>query len=486
MASHNIPIIARGQVIEDYELEFNGRHGAKFRAPDVLKHLPALLPDREEMARLYDLTLDDILAYLARLIDRLAAPDNPHLEWAFALAEDFSDVPASIMRERFAITLRTLANPAHLEAMIRTVGRENLDGWNQGTRPSGRISHVRAMGVPTVHAIAGNGPSVSIISFVNNALIRGYALVKLPSNEPALSVAVARTAIDMDPDHPLSKSFSVAYWRGGDERVESRIYNPRHFEKIAAWGGFATLKHLAGYIRPGLELVAFDPKISRAILGRETLQSDVAMREAAVRLAADVGYNNQNSCASCRVAYIVSDSSPAALKALERFGQYVYDEIQMLPVGLSSAVPYPDAKLAAQVDGLAMLDDEFRVIGGDRRGSVIVSLNGEQVDFADDLKDRILNIVPVADYREIFRYITRDVQSVGVYPEYVRDEVRTPLALRGAQRITSLGFMNQTDAATNPHDGMETLRRLTTWIVAEDGMTNEASAPWRARLTELN
>ena len=484
MAIHNIPIVARGEVIEDYELEFNGRHGAKFRAPDILKYLPKLVPDRNEMARLYDLSLDDILAYIARLAERLAA-GNAHLDWAFALSDDFSDVPGSIMRERFGIALRNLTNPVILEAMIGTVGRENLDGWKEGTRPSGRISHVRAMGVPTVHAVAGNGPSVSIHTFVQNALIRGYALVKLPSNELGLCVAVARTAIEMDPDHPISKSFSCAYWRGGDTQVESKIYNPRHFEKIAAWGGFASLKHIAGYIRPGLELVAFDPKISRAILGPETLQSDAAMREAAIRLAADVGYNNQNSCASCRVAYVVSDGSAASTEALERFGHYVYDEMQALPAGLSSPALHPDAKLAAQVDGLAMLDDEFRVIGGDRRGSVIVSLNGEQVDFADDLKDRTLNIVPVADYTEIYRYITRDVQSVGVYPEYVRDEVRTPLALRGAQRITSLGYMNQVDAATNPHDGMEPLRRLTTWIVAEDGISNAAPAPWRERLEEV-
>ena len=57
---------------------------------------------------------------------------------------------------------------------------------------------------------------------------------------------------------------------------------------------------------------------------------------------------------------------------------------------------------------------------------------------------------------------------MGVYPESVRDELKLQLALHGVQRVTSLGYMLNYDALTVPHDGTEALRRMATWVVAED------------------
>ena len=69
------------------------------------------------------------------------------------------------------------------------------------------------------------------------------------------------------PDHPVTKHLAVAYWRGGDEALESRIYQPHNIEKICAWGGFASVKHVTKYIQPGIELISLDPKRSAGIVG---------------------------------------------------------------------------------------------------------------------------------------------------------------------------------------------------------------------------
>src|SRR3546814_9624128 len=77
-----------------------------------------------------------------------------------------------------------------------------------------------------------------------NAISRSDAIIKTPSNDPVTATAVARTMIDMDPDHPLTRHLSVAYWKGGDEEVEQFLYDPIGIEKIVAWGGFNGIKHL--------------------------------------------------------------------------------------------------------------------------------------------------------------------------------------------------------------------------------------------------
>lgn len=480
MTEFRIPIIARGEVIEDYEVTHKGRYGASFICPDPTRYLSRiLLPNRRELEAMYELSLDDVLDYLVEYGKHLRLETNPHLQWALELAKTFNDVPNHLVETAVSRFHSTFLDRAHLEQMVATVGREHLDGWQPYPRSSGRIASIRAFGVPTAHVIAGNGPGPAMMTFIRNALIRGYAIVKIPSNELGTAVALARTAIDMAPDHPLTKAFSCVYWRGGDEAFETKLYHPRNVERIVAWGGFASVTHIAKYIRPGIDLVTFDPKISRSILGEGTLDSDATMQEAAMRVADDVGNGNQNGCTNCRVSYIISDRSEESLEKVKRFGQMVFDEIQRLPSAVSSPAIHMDAGFKAKVAALSLLDDEYHVIGGDERGGVIVSLEGDQVDFADDLKYRTLNLVPVKDYDELLRYITRDVQTVGVYPESVRDELRTTLALHGVQRVTSLGYMREYSATVDPHDGNEALRKMCTWVVAEDCMTNYSPALWR-------
>ena len=80
--------------------------------------------------------------------------------------------------------------------------------------------------------------------------------------------------IDMAPDHPITRHVSVAYWKGGDQRIEAHLYDPRRIEKIVAWGGFAGIKHVTQYLQPGLDLITLDPKHSGTIIGPEAFEDE--------------------------------------------------------------------------------------------------------------------------------------------------------------------------------------------------------------------
>src|ERR1700741_5318121 len=103
---------------------------------------------------------------------------------------------------------------------------------------------------------------------------------------------------DMAPDHPITKHVAVAYWRGGDEALEARLYQPHNLEKIVAWGGFASVKHVTKYIQPGLKLISLDPKRSASIVGGEALETPELLEEAANRIACDFAVGNQVGCAA--------------------------------------------------------------------------------------------------------------------------------------------------------------------------------------------
>jgi hypothetical protein len=86
---YNIPIIARGRIIEPGEdaVEYAGRGGAKFRTPDPHKHIHDLVLGNPVLLRdLMDTPMHDIVDFLAEVGKRLHIDDNEHLQESFALA----------------------------------------------------------------------------------------------------------------------------------------------------------------------------------------------------------------------------------------------------------------------------------------------------------------------------------------------------------------------------------------------------------------
>lgn len=480
MTSFDIPIVAGGQVITDYKLTHEGRYGGTFRTPDPKEHLDKLLLENrfQGMRDLYKLSLDEIVEYLVELGKKLDPETNEHLQWAWNISRSFSDQVEEVYWQMFS-RLQEHFTPEFLEDAIAVVGRDYLDGWVDNVLYEGKRCSVRPIGVPTVHVIAGNGNIVGAITLIRNALIRGHATVKIPSNELGTPVALARTMIDMAPEHPLTKAFNVAYWKGGDEEFERQIYHPSKIDRIVAWGGSESIKHIAKYIQPGIDLCNFDPKNSRAIIGREAFDSEDKLQQVADRLAADVGYINQVGCLNCRVAYIESGTDEEGLNRARKLADMYYESLQNLPSFISQEAKHFDRNLKSDIDAIKFMDDDYYIVGGDSLGGVILSLSGDEVDFSEDLSGRTLNLIPVDNIDEALMGIHRDVQSIGVYPEKLKDDIAVDAALQGAQRLTSLGYMTGYSTLREPHDGTEGLRRMGTWIVKEDCMTNYLPIPWR-------
>ena len=309
-------------------------------------------------------------------------------------------------------------------------------------------------------------------------VLRSDAIIKAPSNDPFTALAIARTMVEMAPDHPLTKHLSVAYWKGGDQAFEERLYQPQNLEKIVAWGGFNSMKHVTRYIQPGLELISLDPKRSASILGKGTFDSEETMREAAVRLASDIGALNQKACVCARVVYVQSGTDEAGLANLNKFGGYVYDAMQTLPNTLSTMPKRYDQGLKAEVDALRLDDEWYKVIGGmDGEGAVICSQLPESVSFATKLDDRTANLVPVDDLHEMMGAVDAYTQTVGVYPESIKEDLKDILPLYGAQRIVSLGYAAGLKWA-GPQDSIEPLRRMGKWIVNQIASPEMTPAPW--------
>jgi len=474
MQAYVIPLVIRGRVIDEQDGTFTGRRdGLVFRGPAVHRHLAELVEQSSSrLSDLYRLSFDEILDFLAELGSRLAPDQNPYLRQALELSIRTSGLTEPTLRNCYETLGHFFDRDIVRESVENTIGIANLERWVERPVEGGGRVAVRAFGARAVHVIAGNVPGIAALTIVRNAVTRSDAIVKTPSNDPLTAVAIARTMVDMAPDHPLTRHLSVAYWKGGDGEIEDRLYQPQNIEKIVAWGGLSSISHIVKYLQPGIDLITLDPKLSSTIIGRAAFANEATMRSVAARLALDIGVFNQEACLNARVVYAECGTDEPGLTLADRFGAMVYDAIRALPHHLSTPSRVVGEDLAAELHALRINSAWHKVYGGDTEGGVIVSLIDEPVDFASLLANRVANIVPIDDPSVAVRAVTAYTQTIGIYPESLKTDLRDELALHGAQRLVSLGTAAEPILGA-PQDSIEAMRRMCKWIVDESRTVDE-------------
>jgi hypothetical protein len=468
VSTFTVPLFVRGQLITDDLVQFASRLGHSFQAPDPAKHAHSLpLRNPLDVADLYELSFEEILDVLTELGQALAFEKNAYIQEAYEACLVSNPMPESILRTGYVALPAMFLRESMRELAETQVGIDYLEGWVPQRLLDGREIRVRAFGSRTCHIPAGNGGLVAGITVLRNALTRSDAIVKAPSNDPLTAMAIARTLADIAPDHPITKHLAVGYWKGGDEQVEEQLYKPEHIEKIVAWGGLASVKHVTRYIQPGLELIALDPKRSATIIGPEAFDSEDTLREVAKRAACDIGAGNQEGCVNARVIYVLSGTDPDGLDNANRLGELIYRSLLELPEYISTKPKVVNPTLLEHIEGSRLTDDWYRVFGGqDGEGAIIVSQLDEAVHYSTLLSGRVANIVPVDAIEKVTDAVNAYTQTIGIYPESLKHELRDRLPLFGAQRLTSLGYAASVNF-TIPQDAMEPVRRMCKWIVDE-------------------
>ncbi|MFT3965066.1 MAG: acyl-CoA reductase [Sphingobium sp.] len=471
----DIPIVARGRVILPGAdaVEYKGRGGADFRQADPHRHVHDLvLGDVSRLADLHATPMAEIIDLLAELGGRLRLDDNELLQESFALALDAGGLDEPILRGVYDALPHMFERETMTALVDKTIGIAHLDGWVPG--PGGYANtSLRAVGTRQLHITAGNVPVVAAMTVARAGLTKSDILIKSPSNDPLTANAIARTLIDLAPDHPVTRHIAVAYWKGGDDYMDSQIVRTSRIDKITAWGGMSSVRHIQKFLTPGIDLTALNPKYSMSMIGRETFDSDAAMEEAAIGLATLAGFYNQTACANTRIVYVESDTDEASLGRVIDLGRRMIAAYAGLPPLLSTPFARPNRELEAEMAAVALEEDFYHVEGDTLTGGFILSKFNDRVDFYDRLNNRVVNFVPVDSLRDVLKWCDDTTQTVGIYPESIRARWLDLFALAGVQRLVPLAGGDPMTVYANshhmppgsPHDGMEPMRRSVRWVV---------------------
>lgn len=442
----------KGEVVTGASVE-HGRGAGRFWTPAL--DLDSLVWSRREAPPAADTPVSEVMDVLEALGDRLSRDPVGALAQALERNLGSNPLPKDLLERAYANVGRGFARE-RMQFMLdqELGGADVVDGWRDIATPSGRPARIRAFPPRLIHILAGNGPGVSAGSVLRGALVKGANLFKLPSNDLFTGPAVLSELAAIAPGHPVTRSFSAVYWRGGDEAVESMLFRPQYFDKLVAWGGEAAIRSAMRYMGPGFELVSFDPKTSISFVGREVLQSDETLAEAARHAAHDATILNQQACIASRFQFVEADEAQA-----DRFAEALQRELGQ-PRPLSSTAPWPVPEtVREEVEALRDMPDFYRIWGG-YEGEGCVVRSEDPVEFHPEGK--VVNVVPVARLEDALRYVNVATQTVGVYPSDRKAGLRDALAAAGAQRVVTLGQASPEMGL--PHDGFYPLQRFARWV----------------------
>ncbi len=449
----------RGRLVSGDAVKHRSRDlGVDFVTPAI--DLDALVAQRSELPPLLDVPLTEIVDFLVEAGQRMNLDTNPHLQAALEHTVKVNPLPRRVVENLFRRAQHFLTRDGLMCGIESSfIDPKALDGWVERTDLHGNKGALRAFPPRMVHMLAGNSPTGCISSIAQGALVKAINVFKMPSSDPFTCVAMLRTMADVDPEHPVVKSMSAVYWRGGDERIEGTLYRPQYFDKIVAWGGGDAIKNVLKYVGPGIQLVSFDPKTSISMIGPEGFESAAVIDEIAEAAATDVSTMNQEACLASRFIFVEGERA-----GVEAFCARLRERLAVdRETSSEFAHPLP-IETREEIEMLGLMDDEAKLWGKpDGRGLVI--LTDEPVDFHPS--NKTANVVHVASLDSAIRYVNVATQTIGMFPPARKRAMRDRLASAGAQRVVRLGGAAK-HVMGGAHDGMLPLQRFVHWMSDED------------------
>jgi len=450
------------------------------RITDPAALLPRDIEDR--IGSLHPLDFAAVAGYVDA-VGRAMAPAGALVSRALPLAIACSDQPEYFVRLGFADVHAAFDGTALGRAVDRELeyggrpGREYLNGWtdipdaipagamaiaraNIGgfTASAARARRLRAVPTTQLHITAGNSPVVPAISALRAFATKGAATVKLPSGALVAGAAFALAVHVANPEHPLTRHASIAYWPGGDEAIESVLLSHRAFERIVVWGSRASVDAVAARAA-GTKTLVFNPRYGVSLLGRAALAPDM-IDEAARRAAQDTFVWNQQACIASLVHY--AEGSGAEI---DRYCAALTRELALWDAAHGHR---PDRAMVGRIRTARrgeLADGKWTVNGPPVAPTSAVVRMDRGFDLSAHPQARVVVVRAVGDLTETLNLMHSGVSSVGVFPLERLDGLRDAICGRGVTSVIPLGEAD-TLFAGSPHDGMRALSELVSWSVS--------------------
>jgi long-chain-fatty-acyl-CoA reductase len=398
-------------------------------------------------SELHALSIDDISIFLTEVGKRLTDPNSPLRKEAVEHASRVTGYAARVVEYDFFVIGAALTRAKIYDMLATELGDPYyLDEW----RPAQAVYRHAAPRGKVLHVMVGNVPMAALFTMVRSIVTKNLTVAKLPMRDLVTSLYFAKACIEVDPNHPVTRSLSVLYWEGGSA-IEDQFIDMA--DVVCVWGQKSAVDSIRRKTSCGQEFIEFGPRRSYHLLGRDTADWDYA----AMKAAYDISIYDQEACFSPQAAFVEGDAGPFVAHLETWMNRY----LDVLPKGFESEdvrAHVSQKRMEAKLSG-------HKVITPKNTAWSIILADAPAVIHEHPLS-RTLYVFPVADLREALPWITRDAQTVTVHPFARASELATEIARRGANRIVDIGRAGRPRPGF-VHDGMFPLTKMVRWASLE-------------------
>jgi long-chain-fatty-acyl-CoA reductase len=450
----NIPLYINGRERRgaDISLEYDKSHGP------VKILLPSIGPDQiAEIGRgardLAGITIEDILEFLRKVQAIWADENNALRKEAFELARlvtgfhekeleiDFGYIPALLSEQLFlGPTLESeLRDPSILDEW-RVIGGSRVRAF-----PRGRVLHI----------LAGNVPGSELLSLMRGVLTKNANILKMASGNPVTPVYIMKSFLQVNPEHPVTRSTSVVYWPH-QSPTEGAAFALA--DAVCVWGGFDAVHSAWKNSRPSVPVLDYGPKRSMLFIDRESVRADDACAAVAAAIADDIVIHDQLACHSPQVAFVErpADRFCEALGAALAAGGRKFPKGH---VSIDQNAHISHTRMMSELRGDKVYHPQTN------EWSIIVT-----GDFARTMEtplSRTLYVLEVDELDEAVRFADKFTMVIGFSSSKKLEALKDKLSLRGVDRFTRVGHMGLIPPGF-PHEGRYDLTRLVRWVGADN------------------
>lgn len=423
----DLPLIINGRCVSPSEREdihhIDYEGGLRIRVPVMqMADLERLNAERPALSRaLNELNNNDITLFLSAVGERWLSGKAEGRRLAETYAHAITGFPPAMMSNDYATIGFYMAQRFHIyETIDAEFGSEKIfDEWIPR-----QMCYIRAFprGL-VVHYLVGNLPLASIYTVLRGVISRNCTLAKLPSRDPVSVMGLIQTMLEVDPNHPITRSISVAYWPHDAPIADACL---QAGDAVCVWGGGEAVEAVKRKVRANVPVADYGPRWSASVIDLTACDPE----EAAYRLVEDVSLYDQEACFSAQRAWVYGDIAPLRAHLRTYFDRFA-TRYPLATTNRDALAHRTATLLEARYLGLEV--DE----GHD--WAIVVCEQSDPPPLVHPLT-RTLFLHKVNSLNEVARHLDSYSQTLGLLPWDLVMHYRDEWARAGANRFVELGW----------------------------------------------
>jgi phenylacetate-coenzyme A ligase PaaK-like adenylate-forming protein len=299
-------------------------------------------------------------------------------------------------------------------------------------KKSGGMLKVNPLG-SVLHVSASNVFISAVDSLVSGFITKNVNLLKLSRADLLFPVLFAKSIKELDRASVISDTFSVFYYKGGDEKTE-KIFK-ESVDAVVVWGGAETVSAWRRGTSIKAKIIEYGPKMSFSFAELNTVKSVCELENLCDRMAHDISMWEQAACSSPQNVYVVESRERRA----EEFAKFLFYALKRK----ESSLPPKELSLDEQIEILKFREKHYSDYISGGRGKVFYDpdsmpcsavLSGDEQCEPSVLFRNII-VKPVKDIGVFYAAI----EKIGFYLQAVSVAVDASEMLSVSEKLFSLG-----------------------------------------------